>query len=360
MPIASSRGMQARGLVLTAPGQLSLQPFDLPPLEAGSVRIRVAGCGLCHTDISFYSGQVRTRHALPLVLGHEVAGTVVAAAADAAGWIGHDVIVPAVIPCGRCELCRTGHDNACLNQVMPGNHSHGGFATEMVVPARSLVRIGPDRGGYDLPELAVVADAVTTPYQAMSRANVAAGEVVIVIGAGGIGTYAVQIARARGARVAVIDIDACKLERLAPFGVEWRLNAWEMDGAAIKKRLLADTSGTGWKIFEMSGTLPGQELAWSLLVPAATLGVIGFTMDKPHVRLSNLMALDATAFGSWGCSPSLYPDALALVCSGQVTLRPFIERHPLAEGPALFAQLAGGAHGNGRRAILVPDHVEAL
>ena len=360
MAVASSRGVQAHGLVLTAPARLSLQPFDLPPLDVGCVRIRVAGCGLCHTDISFYSGQVRTRHALPLVLGHEVAGTVVAAAADAAGWIGHDVIVPAVIPCGGCNLCRTGHDNACQNQVMPGNHSHGGFATEMVVPARSLVRLGSDRGGYDLPELAVVADAVTTPYQAMSRANVAAGDVVVVIGAGGIGIYAVQIARARGARVAVIDIDASKLERLAPFGVEWRWNAREIDGAAIKKRLLADTSGTGWKIFEMSGTLPGQELAWSLLVPAATLGVIGFTMDKPQVRLSNLMALDATAFGSWGCSPSLYPAALALVCSGQVTLRPFIERHPLAEGPALFAQLAGGAHADGRRAILVPDHVEAL
>ena len=109
----------------------------------------------------------------------------------------------------------------------------------------------------------------------------------------------------------------------------------------------------------MSGTLPGQELAWSLLVPAATLGVIGFTMDKPQVRLSNLMALDATAFGSWGCSPSLYPDALALVCSGQVTLRPFIERRPLAEGPALFAQAAQGGHASGRRAILIPDHVEA-
>jgi 6-hydroxycyclohex-1-ene-1-carbonyl-CoA dehydrogenase len=359
MPVALRRGIQVRGLVLTAPGQISLQPFELPPLDAGSVRIRVAGCGLCHTDISFYSGQVRTRHPLPLVLGHEIAGTVVAAAPDATGWIGQDVIVPAVIPCGSCQLCRTGHDNACLQQVMPGNHSHGGFATEVVVPARSLVRLGPDRGGYDLAELAVVADAVTTPYQAMRRAGVAAGDVVIVIGAGGIGTYAVQIARALGARVGVIDIDGAKLDRLAPFGAEWRLNAREMDGAAIKKHLLAATGGTGWKIFEMSGTLAGQELAWSLLVPAATLGVIGFTMDKPQVRLSNLMALDATAFGSWGCSPSLYPAALALVCSGQVTLRPFIEWHPLADGPALFEQQAHGAHAGGRRAILIPDPVEA-
>jgi 6-hydroxycyclohex-1-ene-1-carbonyl-CoA dehydrogenase len=237
---------------------------------------------------------------------------------------------------------------------MPGNHIHGGFATELVVPARSLVQLGSNRGGYDLADLAVVADAVTTPYQAVRRARVERGDVVIVIGAGGIGTYAVQIARARGARVAAIDVDPCKLERLAPFGVEWRLNAREMDGGAIKKRIAADAGGIRWKIFEMSGTQAGQELAWSLLVPAATLGVIGFTMDKPHVRLSNLMALDATAFGSWGCAPSLYADALSLVFSGQVTLRPFIERRSLEEGPSLFAQSARGGHGSGRRVILIP------
>jgi 6-hydroxycyclohex-1-ene-1-carbonyl-CoA dehydrogenase len=134
-----------------------------------------------------------------------------------------------------------------------------------------------------------------------------------------------------------------------------------MDGAAIRKRLTtASGVATSWKIFEMSGTLPGQELAWSLLVPAATLGIIGFTMDKPQGRLSNLMALDAQAFGSWGCSPSLYADAIALVTSGKVTLRPFIEQRPLAEGPVLFAQLADSHAGADRRTILIPDEMEAL
>jgi 6-hydroxycyclohex-1-ene-1-carbonyl-CoA dehydrogenase len=345
--------MPASALVLSAPRELSLQPFTPAALGPDAARVRVAGCGVCHTDISFYTGQVRTRHPLPLVLGHEIAGTVVDAAEPHAHLIGRDVIVPAVIPCDACELCRSGHDNACLNQIMPGNHTHGGFASEIVVPARHLVALGPDRGGYALADLAVVADAVTTPYQAMERADVKAGDLVVVVGAGGIGTYAVQIAKARGAAVAVIDIDQRKLERLAPFDVNWAFNAREMDGGAIKKRLQADR-GTQWKIFEMSGTLAGQELAWSLLVPAATLGVIGFTMDKPQVRLSNLMALDARAFGSWGCSPSLYPAALDLVLSGRVTLRPFIERRPIDEGPAIFEQLAGSHDGAGRRVILVP------
>jgi 6-hydroxycyclohex-1-ene-1-carbonyl-CoA dehydrogenase len=352
--------MHAHGLVLTAPRELALHSFELPPLGAGDARVRVAGCGLCHTDIGFYTGQVRTRHALPLVLGHEIAGTVVDTGPSHRALVGRDVIVPAVLPCADCALCRTGHDNACLNQIMPGNHVHGGFADEIVVPARHLVALGADRGGYALADLAVVADAVTTPYQAMVRAGVDRDDLVIIVGAGGIGTYAVQIARARGARVAVVDVDAAKLERLAAFGVEWRFNARETDGPAIKKRLGADSGvATSWKIFEMSGTLAGQELAWSLLVPAATLGVIGFTMDKPQVRLSNLMALDAQAFGSWGCSPSLYVEAIALVTSGQVTLRPFIERRPIADGPDLFAQLADSHAGPERRAILIPDETEA-
>jgi len=259
-----------------------------------------------------------------------------------------------VIPCDQCELCRAGHDNACLNQVMPGNHTHGGFATEIVVPARHLIPLPADRAGYELADLAVIADAVTTPYQALRRAKVQAGDLVVIIGAGGIGTYAVQIAKSLGAAVAAIDVDQQKLDRLSAFGVEWTFNGRTHEASAIKKRLLEER-GTQWKIFEMSGTLAGQELAWSLLVPAATLGVIGFTMDKPQIRLSNLMALDARAFGSWGCRPSLYPDALNLVLSGKVTLRPFIERRPLADGPSLFARLANAHDGSGRRVILVPD-----
>jgi 6-hydroxycyclohex-1-ene-1-carbonyl-CoA dehydrogenase len=346
--------MAIAGLVLSGPLSLSLQSFDPPPLGRGDARVKVAGCGVCHTDVSFYTGQVRTRHPLPLVLGHEIAGTVVEAVGPYADLIGRDVIVPAVIPCDECELCRAGHDNACLNQVMPGNHTHGGFANEIVVPARHLIALGADRAGYALADLAVIADAVTTPYQALQRAQVQRGDLVVVIGAGGIGTYAVQIAKSRGAVVAAIDVDPQKLDRLSPFGVEWTFNARELDAQAIKKRLL-DVRGTLWKIFEMSGTLAGQELAWGLLVPAATLAVIGFTMDKPQLRLSNLMALDALAFGSWGCSPSLYPDALSLVLSGQVTLRPFIEQRPLAEGPSLFAELADAHGGSGRRVILVPE-----
>lgn len=345
----------ARGFFLTAPGTLEWRTFELPEPAEGQVRVRVAGCGLCHTDISFYSGAVKTRHPLPLVLGHEISGVVEAAPPPHAELVGQAVLLPAVVPCGRCALCREGRDTACVAQFMPGNDGHGGFATHVIAPAAHLVTLGADLGGHALEEIAVVADAVTTPYQALRRAAVIAGDLVVVIGVGGIGTYGVQIARAFGAEVAAIDVDRAKLDRARALGARWTFDPRETDGRAIKKTLASESGVTSarWRLFEMSGTAKGQDMAWSLLAPAATLGVIGFTMDKLELRLSNLMALDATAFGSWGCSPRHYAAAVDLVRSGLVQVKPFIERRPLRDAADLVAAQARGEHAE-KRIILVP------
>jgi 6-hydroxycyclohex-1-ene-1-carbonyl-CoA dehydrogenase len=346
----------ARGLFLRAPGILEFDEFELADPEPGEALVRVAGCGVCHTDLSFYSGAVRTRAALPLILGHEISGTVDAAGAGFEHLVGRSVIVPAVMPCEGCDVCAAGHDNACPQQVMPGNDIHGGFATHALVPARHLLPLENGLAGPALAELAVVADAVTTPYQAIRRAGVAAGDLVIVVGVGGIGTYAVQIARAMGAEVAAVDVDPRKLARAADLGSSWVFDARERDGRAIRKAL-ACASGIAtprWRILEMSGTRAGQELAWALLPPAGTLAVVGFTMECPDIRLSNLMALDATAVGTWGCSPRHYAAVVDLVQSGHVRIGPFVDCQPLADGPELFRAMADGAAPS-LRAVLVPE-----
>lgn len=340
------------GLFLTAPRALELRELVLPPLQPGEALVRVAGCGLCHTDVGFYSGSVRTKHELPLVLGHEIAGTVEDVAGPLGELIGRQVLIPAVMPCGECDLCRAGRSLACQHQRMPGNDIPGGFATHIVVPANMLVPLPDDLGDHSLAELSVIADAVTTPYQAIQRACVNPGDLVVVIGIGGIGTYAVQIAHALGAHVAAIDVDDEKVQRAATLGARFRFNPRETDARTIKKTLLADSGvcTARWRILEMSGTVPGQELAWTLLPPAGTLGIVGFTMEKVSVRLSNLMALDATAFGNWGCAPRHYPAVAGLVLSGCVKVKPFVEFHDLGEGAALFEE---SGHAS-RRAILIP------
>ena len=98
-----------KALQLVAAGApLELRDVPEPQPAADEVVVRVAGCGVCHTDIGFWQDGVPTRHALPLTLGHEVSGTVVAAGAAFRGLVGRDVIVPAVIPCGDCDLCAPG------------------------------------------------------------------------------------------------------------------------------------------------------------------------------------------------------------------------------------------------------------
>ena len=345
-----------KALQLTAPGTLELREVPRPTPAADQLLVQVAGCGVCHTDIGFWKDGVGTKKAPPVTLGHEVSGTVVEAGVEFAHLVGRQVIVPAVIPCGTCDLCKQGRGNVCRAQLMPGNDLDGGFAEFLAVPGRGLCLVA-DRGPYALADLSVVADAVTTPYQAVVRSGLTRGNLAVVIGTGGVGGYAVQIAAALGAYVVAIDVDGIRLALLADHGADLTINSATTDFKELRKRVrcFAAERGcgeTGWKIFEFSGHPGGQETAWGLLTHAATLMVVGFTLAKVALRLSNAMAFDATIQGTWGCKPELYPAALELVTSGRVALGPFIERHPLSAGVEVLAQVAD--HRIGRRAILVP------
>ena len=125
------------GWAMTAQGA----PFERQriPLEhpgTGEAVVEVAGCGVCHTDVSFLHHGAKTRGALPLVLGHEISGVVIDAGEGVdPAWVGAPVVVPAVLSCGECDLCRAGARTICRSQVMPGNDRDGGFASHVAVPA---------------------------------------------------------------------------------------------------------------------------------------------------------------------------------------------------------------------------------
>ena len=340
-----------------------LARIGFEPDEPGEneVVVGIAGCGVCHTDLGFYYDGVRPRHPLPLTLGHEIAGRVIDAGAAAAGWRDKAVIIPAVIPCGSCDLCKRGRGSICRNQVSPGFDFHGGFATHVTVPATGLCEVNEDRLGeigMQLADASVIADALTTPYQAIVQAGVGPGDLAVVIGIGGVGGYAVQIAAAKGATVVAIDVDQQKLERQKDFGATLVLNARDVQARELRDTIRRFAGDAGlppveWKIFECSGTAAGQASAFGLLTYGACISIVGFTLDKVELRLSNLMAFHARMLGNWGCLPEHYPDALEMVLGGQVSMLPFIERHPLSEINAVFEDVHAGKLD--RRAILVPE-----
>ena len=351
----------AYGFRLTGVGQY-LELHELPPLEPGpdQVVVKIAGCGVCHTDIGYAFDGIPTRHPLPLILGHEIVGRVVAAGERVAHWQGKTVIVPAVIPCGECAACKAGRPTICRKQFMPGNDGDGGFATHVVVPGRGLCPV-PDKlpSGIKLASLAVVADAVTTPYEAIRRAELGPEDVAVFTGVGGIGGFGVQIAAAFGAAAVAIDIDGERLELAARHGAALTLNASQMNEKDLKSavRSFAKQSGRGGiglKIFETSGSTAGQATAFGLIDHGGYLAVVGYSPKPVEIRLANLMAFDATARGNWGCPPEQYPGALALVLEGKVALEPYVEEHSLDEAPEVLKAVHGRAIR--RRAILVPPN----
>jgi 6-hydroxycyclohex-1-ene-1-carbonyl-CoA dehydrogenase len=361
--------MRMTGYEMSAPGApLSLVERPIRRLEPDEVLIRIAGCGICHTDIGYLFDGVRTRGALPLILGHEISGVVADAGANSRALSGRAVVVPAVLPCGQCELCRAGRATICRKQIMPGNDRDGGFASHVILPARDLCPVPDADGNPDAPlgsahgltlrHLAVVADAVSTAYQAVARSELASGDLAVVVGLGGVGGYAAQIAAGRGGPVVGLDVDPRRLETASKSGVGLALDPRGLSGRDLKARVAefarsAGVSDTGWKIFECSGTPAGEKTAWGLLVPGATLAVVGFTLEAVEIRLANLMAFDARAVGNWGCAPRLYPEILEKVLSGKIDVVSGTRLLPLSQVSTALEEVR--THRASQRLVLTPD-----
>jgi len=356
--------MKTVGWMVQAPGEPMIrEERELSPAP-GEVVVQVAGCGVCHTDLGFYYDGVPTRHPFPLTLGHEVSGTVVEAGEGAGPWVGRQVVVPAVIPCGECASCRAGHGRVCPKQIFPGSDVHGGFATHLCVPAQGLCAV-PDLAdpatnpaGLELPLLSVIADAVSTPYQAIRLSGLDKGDLAVFVGAGGVGGFGVQVAAAMGARVVAIDVDEERLQAMADHGAELTLRADELGFKELRgavRGFAKQHEIPSWrqKIFETSGTDAGQSTAFGLVGHGGHLAVVGFTPKKLELRLSNLMAFDATAQGNWGCLPEHYPAIVELVLSGKIALEPFVELRPLSSINQTFKDLH--ERRINRRVILIPE-----
>ena len=356
--------MEVMAWTAPAPGErMEATRRDETP-EQGEVVVAVAGCGVCHTDLGFYYEGVPTRHPFPLTLGHEVSGIVVETGEGAEAWAGKQVVVPAVIPCGACAACEAGRGAICRKQIFPGNDVHGGFASHVRVPAHGLCEV-PDLTdasknptGMELSTLSVMADAVTTAYQAILKSGLEAGDLAVFVGAGGVGGFGVQVAAALGAVAVAIDVDDARLEQMKAHGATLTLRADTTDFRELKKAIkgLAKERGIPtWRrrIFETSGTAAGQTTAYGLLEQGGYLAIVGFTPEKVTVRLSNLMAFDAKAEGTWGCLPEHFPAVLDLVLAGKVALAPFVEHRPLSTINETFEDIR--AHKVAKRVVLVPE-----
>lgn len=300
---------------------LMITDVPAPEPKAGEVVLRVAACGLCHTDLHYLDHGVPTFKSPPIILGHEAAGTVARLGPGVTGLKeGDRVLAPSVWACGACRFCRAGRENLCAELVMPGNHVDGAFAEFVAVPAKEVVSLPPS---IPLERACVIADAVSTPYHAVKRrGRVMTGDTVAVVGCGGVGLNVVQCAALAGATVVAVDMSDARLELAKQLGARFAINPKTAE--RVDKEIRKLTDGGVDVAFEVIGTPKTIDLAFNLIRKGGRLVVIGFSHDPVPINAGKLMFYELEVMGSLGCGAGEYPEIVQLVESGRITLEPIV------------------------------------
>ncbi len=311
-----------KAAVFRGPNQpLTIEEIPTPSPGAGEVVVKVVGCGLCHTDLHYLDHGVKTFKDPPLILGHEAAGTVSAIGTGVDGWgEGDRVMIPAVLTCGHCHYCRKGRENICDHMVMLGNNIDGAYAEYVVAPAKDLIRV-PD--GLPLERACVIADAISTPYHAVkNRARVQPGDVVAVVGCGGVGLNVVQCATVAGATVIAIDLNEERLAIARTLGAVETINPGQIE--RMDKYVRKLTGGGVDIAFEAIGNPNTMKMAYGLLRRGGRLCVIGYSADQLTISAAKLMYFELEVIGSLGCGGGDYAEIIRLVEAGRIDLDPVI------------------------------------
>ncbi|MFA5861010.1 MAG: zinc-binding dehydrogenase [Candidatus Thermoplasmatota archaeon] len=330
---------------------LSIEKVPVPQPGSGDVLVKVAACGFCHTDLHYLDHGVPTAKKPPLILGHETSGTVATLGPGSTRWKqGDRVLLPAVLPCGRCQACRTGRENICADMRMFGNHVDGGFAEYVLAPEKDLIALPPD---IDLEKASIIADALSTPYHAVvNRAQVRAGEWVAIVGCGGVGMNAVQFAAASGANVLAIDLRDDKLDVARKLGAVETINPTRSP-KEFAKDVRRITGGGADVAIEAVGSPATIDTAFSTLRRGGRVCLIGYSEKPAELPAAKVMFFEYTIMGSLGCRPADYPRIVEMVRRGHVKLDPLVtSRTQLSQVNEAADRLR---RGEGLRSIIVPD-----
>ena len=356
-----------RAAVLPAPGQpLQIEELPLPRPRRGEVLVRVAACGVCHTDLHVMKAEVA--FPTPAVLGHEISGIVVEAGEGVeTPTVGSRVVGTFIMPCGTCPACLRGRDDLCARFFAQNRlrgtlydgetrlhrasgeplamYSMGGLAEYAVLPASAAFTL-PD--SLPLEPAAVLGCAAFTAYGAVRRgADLRAGERVAVVGTGGVGSLVAQFARAFGAlQVIAVDVSAEKLAGAAALGATDTVDASQVDPVAA----VAELSGGGVGVaFEALGREQTFRQAVEMLGDGGRMVAVGIAPAEVRapIDITRLVRRGLQIVGSYGARPRAdMPSLLALVDRGVLDpVRSVSRSFPLEQAQLAYEELD-------RRAIL--------
>lgn len=296
-----------------------LVPIEVgePVLREGEALLDIVTCGVCFSDLKTSRGRMPFSETLqlPHVPGHEIFGVV--RRTEPAGLVaeGTRAVVYHYRPCGRCAACRRGDETLCSRMVAWTGFTHPGGFTERITV--SVDRLAPIPDGIDAIHAAPMSCALGTAYRSVvTRGGVRAGTTAVVLGLGGVGIHAAQIARAAGARTVGFDLDARALKAAAELG----LDARRSDDDAAVNEIIASTGGDGADVVvDAVGAEATLALARRLVRKGGTVVGVGYSPSTTLSVPTPSFVLDETIYlGSRYAHRDDLVNAISLVTRGLV------------------------------------------
>ena len=337
-----------RTLYYPAFEQMEIRDVDDVAPQADEVKIKVAACGICGSELESYKNK-SPRRPPPLVMGHEFCGTIAETGANVSDWqVGAKIVSNSLVPCGKCVRCDRGDTHLCEHRQIFGMHRPGAFAEFVNVPARCLIP-WPD----NVPaEAAALAEPMANGVHVVRVSKHLPADTVLVIGAGPIGLFCQQAMQVlRGSKVYVADLSSERLAVAKKLGAVRVINPREEDVAKVMKEatggegadLSVDAVGAGiTKRTSIDAIRPGGGSVWiGLHENEMTFDSYGLTLPEKQV------------IGSYAATIEELQQALDLMSEGKVDAQSWIQRFSLEDGVEAFQRMLA-AKGNDIKAVVCP------
>jgi (R,R)-butanediol dehydrogenase / meso-butanediol dehydrogenase / diacetyl reductase len=327
----------AQAAYYTGNGRVEIRPAEVVPPAPGTVQLEVAFTGICGTDLHIVHGAMDSRVAPPAILGHETAGRVAAAGEGVTDWrVGDPVTVMPLVWCGECAACRNGASHICQRLSFLGIDAPGSLQTYWTVPAETLVSLPADLSL----RAAALAEPTAVAVHDVRRAELSAGQRVVVVGGGPIGLLVAAVARETGADVLLVEPNDGRRNLAESAG----LATLDPRAREVAAHVEEWTDGAGVEVaFEVSGAVRGLQSAIDALGPRGRVVVVAIHTTPPPVDLFRVFWRELTLVGARVYERTDFEEAVRLLAAGRIPVDALVtDVLPLSKTAEAFTALDAG------------------
>lgn len=338
-----------RTLYYPAFEEMEIRNVDDVAPRADEVKIKVAACGICGSELESYKNK-SPRRPPPLVMGHEFCGTIAETGADVSDWqVGAKIVSNSLVPCGQCVRCERGDTHLCADRQIFGMHRPGAFAEFVNVPARCLIP-WPENVSA---EAAALAEPMANGVHVVRVSKHLPADTVLVIGAGPIGLFCQQAMQVlRGSKVYVADLSPERLAVAKKLGAVRVINPREEDAAKV---MLEATGGEGADLsVDAVGAGITKRTSIDAIRPGGGSVWIGLHENEMTFDSYGLTLPEKQVIGSYAASIEELQQALNLMSEGKVDAHSWVQRFSLEDGVEAFQRMLA-AKGNDIKAVVCPE-----